>query len=396
MQPQYRQGDLLFIWQETRPEANLTARPGNVIVVSEATSHAHRLQAGTILEAPDGALYLDVTHVTRVVHEEHGPITLDPGLWLVRVQPGSDQDGPGLMDTTLRLQPGQQVLTPAQEAEAWRFAEESLRRQLSTEPVDEQEAETLLRQVYKVAGLAPPRRVYWLDGPLQLAAVMMQPSREERAWGSVGASVGASVEASARNSVWNSVGANVRVSVWESVGANVRANVWESVGVSVWESVEANVPDSVPDRVRRASVEAYHQAFWLAFYRFFDAYLAPNDLHALARFNQMVSGYWLGQDAAVMVRRPGVLCRDAAGRLHSATGKCMEYHDGWGFWAWHGVRVPEKVILAPEQLTWEDLLGERDVEVRRIMQERMRSRFVPELGGVAIDAGPRGTLFEVR
>ena len=83
MQLHYRQGDLLFIRQETRPAAALTARQSNVIVAGEATGHAHRLQAGTILEAPDGALYLDVTQTTQVVHEEHGPITLDPGLWLV-------------------------------------------------------------------------------------------------------------------------------------------------------------------------------------------------------------------------------------------------------------------------------------------------------------------------
>lgn len=79
----YRQGDLLFVLQETRPKGDLTARPSNIIVAGEATGHAHRLQAGTILEAQGGALYLEVTHTTQVVHEEHGQITLDPGLWLV-------------------------------------------------------------------------------------------------------------------------------------------------------------------------------------------------------------------------------------------------------------------------------------------------------------------------
>ena len=83
MQLHYRQGDLLFIRQDNRPEIALVARQSDVIVAGEATGHAHRLQAGTILEAPNGTLYLDVTHSTQVVHEEHGPITLDRGLWLV-------------------------------------------------------------------------------------------------------------------------------------------------------------------------------------------------------------------------------------------------------------------------------------------------------------------------
>jgi hypothetical protein len=38
-----RQGDLLFVQQETRPETDLTPRQGDVIVSGEATGHAHRL-----------------------------------------------------------------------------------------------------------------------------------------------------------------------------------------------------------------------------------------------------------------------------------------------------------------------------------------------------------------
>ena len=82
-------------------------------------------------------------------------------------------------------------------------------------------------------------------------------------------------------------------------------------------------------------------------------------MHALARFNELVSGYWLEQERAFVVRRPKVLGRDAVGRLHSATGKCMQYPDGWGFYAWHGVCVPEQVILTPETLTSEDFAGNR-------------------------------------
>lgn len=82
----YRQGDLLFIQQDTRPNIDLTARQSNVIVAGEATGHAHRLTGGTILEAPDGTLYLDLPSATQVVHEEHDPLTLDPGLWVVMRQ----------------------------------------------------------------------------------------------------------------------------------------------------------------------------------------------------------------------------------------------------------------------------------------------------------------------
>jgi hypothetical protein len=83
-QTQYRQGDLLFILQEGRPNTLLVEHPGSVIVEGEATSHAHRLVGGTILEDRfDGTLYLDVPETGRVVHEEHDALTLGPGVWLV-------------------------------------------------------------------------------------------------------------------------------------------------------------------------------------------------------------------------------------------------------------------------------------------------------------------------
>ena len=40
-------------------------------------------------------------------------------------------------------------------------------------------------------------------------------------------------------------------------------------------------------------------------------------------------------------------------------------------------------------------MGERNLEARRVIQERMGSRFVWELEGKYIDGGPHGVLYEV-
>lgn len=77
---------LLFPWQGTRPAVDLPARQSTVVLAGEATGHARRLTAGAILEAPNGAPYLDLPYTTRVAHEEHNPISLDSGLWLVARQ----------------------------------------------------------------------------------------------------------------------------------------------------------------------------------------------------------------------------------------------------------------------------------------------------------------------
>lgn len=323
---------------------------------------------------------------------------------------------------TLRLHPGQQELTPEQEAEARHFARERIEAQLSTEPADEQEAEELLKQAYQVAGLAPPSAILWLDGPLELVELFVPSSAETivdaRAWARLIEGIGENVWERIWTRAWKSVRTDVEFRLQVSVGKMVRASAFSEVFIRVRASVEASVNtrvwarvrDSIRPRVKAglwdsiratvndcisASVRAYAVAPRLEECRFFDEYLASNDVQAMAHFNELVSGYWLGKDLALIVRRPKLLSCDAEGHLHSAIGKCIEYHDGWGCYAWHGVRVPERVILAPETLTREDFLNEPDLEVRRVIQEHMGERFVPELGGYIIESGPRGTLYEV-
>lgn len=359
------------------------------------------------------------------------------------------------LDSALRLQPDQQALTPAQEAEIKRFADAYIQTQLSTEPVHEPEAEALLQRIYETAGLAAPPSISWLDGPLHVVERLISsadqghpqnsvwPALQECLGGSMFESVlaaldavGKSIEANTLDRIEGDVRSSVGIPVIAHLRDCIRNGVperspdgfwdkikqhsafaswydedWDDPWHSDWEKVLGGYNDSGLFNVRSprylniegyhirdyiwSSARAYQDASWLASCWYFGRYYAPNDVQSLAHFNQLVSGYWLGREVALIVRRPRLLSRDARGRLHSQTGKCIDYHDGWGFYAWHGVRVPEKVILSPETLTRDDFLNETNVETRRAIQERMGDRFVPELGGVVLDSGPRGTLYEV-
>jgi len=140
--------------------------------------------------------------------------------------------------------------------------------------------------------------------------------------------------------------------------------------------------------------EAYARLF--AFLRFFHELFEENKLIHMARFNEMVSGYKLESGEARVVRKPTVLKWDEQGRLHNDSGSCIQYRDGWGAYAWHGVSVPEKLILHPEQVSRQDWIQERNAEVRRAIQERLgNERFVQLVGGVCIDWGKRGRLIEI-
>lgn len=62
---------------------------------------------------------------------------------------------------------------------------------------------------------------------------------------------------------------------------------------------------------------------------------------------------------------------NSRGQLHSHDGMAVEYPDGWGVWAWNGVRVTEQIILRPDTLTPEQIAQERNAQVRQVMVERI-------------------------
>ena len=62
---------------------------------------------------------------------------------------------------------------------------------------------------------------------------------------------------------------------------------------------------------------------------------------------------------------------NSRGQLHSHDGMAVEYPDGWGVWAWNGVRVNEQIILAPNTLTPEQIAKESNAQVRQVMVERV-------------------------
>src|SRR5690348_14588106 len=61
------------------------------------------------------------------------------------------------------------ALTPAQRLELSHFRAHWSAIRRSTAPADRDAAEEGVRLAYRAAGLAPPRRVVWCDGPIALA-----------------------------------------------------------------------------------------------------------------------------------------------------------------------------------------------------------------------------------
>ena len=222
---------------------------------------------------------------------------------------------------------------------------------LSTVPANRAEAERGVRLAYNVAGLEAPSLMIWVDSPIA---------------GCVGAAmqVGAQVGDQVWDQVWDQVRAQVGDQVWAQVGAQVGAQVRDQV----WDQVR----DQVRTQVGRA-VYGQHDAGWLSVY----STLARENIAGCERLVGIMTvaraagWWWPFERAVILTERPCRLRRDGRGRLHSTDGAAIQYPDGWGVWAWHGIRVSQDVIESdPATWTLDAILGEPNTEIRRVKLER--------------------------
>ena len=88
----------------------------------------------------------------------------------------------------------------------------------------------------------------------------------------------------------------------------------------------------------------------------------------------------------ILTERPSLLRRDDAGRLHCEDGPAIRYLDGWGVWAWHGLRVDQGIIENPETLSADRITKEPNAELRRTYMEIYgQGRYMAEAGGEMLD-----------
>ena len=95
-----QQGDVLFFEMEKLPEGVKERKNNNRVVFAEgeSTGHAHATALDEFIETftdADDNLWAKLTGVKEVAHEEHGTVTLDPGIYKIgivrEIDPYSDE-----------------------------------------------------------------------------------------------------------------------------------------------------------------------------------------------------------------------------------------------------------------------------------------------------------------
>jgi hypothetical protein len=88
MTKQYRQGDVFFQEIDKLPDGvEVTNNP--ILAYGEVTGHSHRVcnaDACQMFVDKSGNVYIVSTGEVNIGHEEHGPVTLPPGIHVVTRQ----------------------------------------------------------------------------------------------------------------------------------------------------------------------------------------------------------------------------------------------------------------------------------------------------------------------
>ena len=81
----YRQGDVLLVKIDKLPSGRRSPSKDKIILRGEATGHAHRLVGGDLFSVfgADRGMFIEIKTKGKVVHEEHGPLTLEKGFYEV-------------------------------------------------------------------------------------------------------------------------------------------------------------------------------------------------------------------------------------------------------------------------------------------------------------------------
>jgi len=307
------------------------------------------------------------------------------------------------------------ALTPEQTARLGAHRKVWADARLSAASADRARAEQGVALAYRAGGHAPPRRIVWCEGPLELARSWSAARHSDAAGGNVRSAILDRVhEEAARNVQGRFAHGAIRALFHDGTSAT------DTVSIGVIEAVSRQgdrLRPSLGIRMRRAvayltrasertkgwpsfsrSGFSGHALGWVAPYFFIrDAWGLERETDALQGLALLAGNAgWVvpHQHTCWLSERHRVLKYDARGRLHSDKGPALSYPDGWAHYSWKGVEVPGFLIENAERVTVRMIDREPDPWIRRCMIEIMTpKRFIGSGGAARVAQDAAGTLW---
>ncbi|MFH1022882.1 MAG: hypothetical protein V1809_05795 [Planctomycetota bacterium] len=292
--------------------------------------------------------------------------------------------------------------------------EEYARMALSTAPADRKRAEEGVIETYQKAGLPPPGEIVWCRSPGEMLAIVRDrfPSEarpfpvalrfsQRRLLIRAAFELGQKIDRKLcehlqgvierpllekMNPVADLV-ANLLIQDTNREGrlgdppetANRLLRGWRAETWKALKTIQPETADQLSlgwtgDQVDSACWRGQHDIGWLWFFSF------AREVFGLAEDAGFVegivkvaesAGWWIpGTETCWISERHDAIRRDARGRLHVDGAPAVQYPDGWGAYAWHGVPIPsEWGRVRSEQWRPDWIFDEKNQTLRRVLIE---------------------------
>ncbi len=240
-------------------------------------------------------------------------------------------------------------LTPEQEALIDVYCEKWIKIGTSTEQPNKAEIEVVVARMYEKAGYSVPK-ITWCQSPLELM---------------------------------------IRKTVVAKIANKSPKKAQDDDYINAQIAEFVSNPDYSSDLDFSGVCYGAHDAHWLAYYDYFDQVLNVPGAEKIRDLVEMAKiGWWAPYDTDCFLSLPPVsISLDDENELHNEEGPAIAYSDGVKIYCIHGVRVPENVILEPENQTLSEIIEEVNEEVKRIRITRYGwGRFLEEAGAIIEDS----------
>ena len=271
---------------------------------------------------------------------------------------------------------------------------------MDTAPVEHSKVREILERLFAVANKSAPKNIHFLESPFEISNII---SVLRLRGNPVCLQVSDPVSGQVREGVFKRPANRVNEEATLLVGDQVRFEFKIAAiapNLQVIEHVREQVRENVRDKLPWFRAWPFQSDFGQ-----FDVGLSWFDFVGRLGIDvsSLIPAFDLAKSCGVAVlfwewafisARPQCIHCDEQGRLHCETGAAIRYPDGFSVFAIHGVRVPKKVVVAPDSITIPEIESEVNAEVRRVMIERLGTeRYLMDAGAEEVHRDDFGILY---
>lgn len=187
--------------------------------------------------------------------------------------------------------------------------------------------------------------------------------------------------------------------IYKSAGKATPTFVWVGSPVEALQFIADKKYGGTLSEAKNEVWNALHgqtNAYWVAFYLFARdhlgiSYRRNDEFEYWVQLTQSSGWWWPYENVCIICERPTEIHweedtpADQLPRLHNTTGPAITFRDGHKVYCIRGIRVEERIIMAPETITTEEIDKQPNQELRRIMVEIYDGYH--GLGSYIIDSG---------